>query len=88
MQPTIEDILALLAKQQAPEVVTPTIICNVDGELVCFNDETDLKKFMWSERPSTVTRYNLAGEVVVPFELETIKPKVRGPYKKKETQAE
>ena len=85
MNPTIEQLLAMLAgQQQTCETLIPQIVCCVDGELICFNTEDDLKKFMWTERPTQVNRYNFVGEVVVPFELSTVNgPKApRGPYKK------
>ncbi len=54
---------------------TPTIVCKVDGELMEFKNEKALKKLMWKDRPENVIRYDLVGEVVVPFELETTKVK-------------
>ena len=49
---------------------TPKIVCSIDGELMRFKNEGALKKFMWSQRPETVIRYDLVGTVEVPFELQ------------------
>ena len=51
---------------------TALIVCNIDNELIEFQNEKELKKFMWSNRPNKVLRYNLVGETIVPFDLDII----------------
>ena len=74
MEPTIlaqllEEIKVI--KPDTKETKVPTIVCNIDGELLQFADENALKKFMFKERVDTVIRYDLVGEVTVPMKLIT-----------------
>ena len=73
---TIEQLAKALSGLTSTEIKTkkektPTIICNIDGELIEFKGEKQLKQFMWTQRPNKVLRYDLAGEVSVPFDLTT-----------------
>ena len=74
MEPTILTQLLdelKVIKPSTEETKIPTIVCNVDGALMQFADESALKKFMFKERVDTVIRYNLAGEVTIPMKLVT-----------------
>lgn len=73
---TVEQLAKALSGLTSAEIKTkkektPTIICNIDGELIEFKGEKQLKQFMWAQRPNKVLRYDLAGEVSVPFDLNT-----------------
>ena len=73
-------ILELIATNGKPKVKkpkTPKIVCNVEGTLMEFADESALKSFMWSSRVESVIRYDLAGKVTVPFELSVEAPKTK-----------
>ena len=75
-----EAILELIATNGKPKVKkpkTPKIVCNVNGDLMEFADEAELKQFMWSSRVESVIRYDLAGKVTVPFELSVEAPKTK-----------
>lgn len=75
-----EAILELINENKQPKVKkpkTPKIVCNVEGTLMEFADETALKSFMWSSRVESVIRYDLAGKVTVPFELSVEAPKTK-----------
>lgn len=75
-----EAILELIATNGKPKVKkpkTPKIVCNVNGDLMEFADEAELKAFMWSSRVESVIRYDLAGKVTVPFELSVEAPKTK-----------
>lgn len=75
-----EAILELIATNGKPKVKkpkTPKIVCDVNGELMRFVDEAELKAFMWSSRVESVIRYDLAGKVTVPFELSVEAPKTK-----------
>ena len=75
-----EAILELIATNGQPKVKkpkTPKIVCNVEGTLMEFADESALKSFMWSSRVESVIRYDLAGKVTVPFELSVEAPKTK-----------
>lgn len=69
------NILSKLGAVKVKKEKTPKIICNVDGELISFKNEKELKKFIWKERPETIIKYDLVGEVVVPFDLQVISDK-------------
>ena len=73
-------ILELIATNGQPKVKkpkTPKIVCNVEGTLMEFADEAELKAFMWSSRVESVIRYDLSGKVTVPFELSVEAPKTK-----------
>lgn len=75
-----EAILELIATNKQPKVKkpkTPKIVCNVEGTLMEFADESALKSFMWSSRVESVIRYDLSGKVTVPFELSVEAPKTK-----------
>lgn len=74
----VEIIMASGMKPKKPK--TPKIVCDVNGELMQFANEAALKSFMWSSRVESVIRYDLAGKVIVPFELS-----VEAPKKQKQT---
>lgn len=63
--------------QKVKKPKTPKIVCDVNGELMRFVDEAELKAFMWSSRVESVIRYDLAGKVTVPFELSVEAPKTK-----------
>ena len=70
----VEDLKSLLAVNvKVKKEKTPKIVCKVDGELMEFKNEKALKKFIWKERPETIIKYDLTGEVIIPFDLEIIK---------------
>ena len=80
LQDAILELIATNGQLKVKKPKTPTIVCNVDGTLMEFADETELKSFMWSSRVESVIRYDLAGKVRVPFELS-----VEAPNKQKQT---
>lgn len=72
----VEDLKSLLiGSVKVKKEKIAKIVCKIDGELMEFKNEKTLKKFIWKERPENIIKYELAGEVVVPFELEIIKDK-------------
>lgn len=69
----VEDLKSLLTGNvKVKKEKVAKLVCKIDGELIEFKNEKALKKFIWKERPETIIRYDLAGEVIVPFELEII----------------
>jgi len=62
-------------KPKTKKEKTAKIVCNIDGVLKAFKDETELKNFMFTERVQNVIRYDLAGKVEFPIELKTTKIK-------------
>lgn len=66
------EALASLGKVKTKKEKVAKIVCKIDGELIEFKNEKALKKFIWKERPETIIKYDLVGEVVVPFDLQVI----------------
>ena len=78
MENTIINQLAKELENSKPKTKknkVKTIVCNVDGQLISFKNETELKQFMFVERVSNVIRYDLTGRVEFPIELTTSKIK-------------
>lgn len=77
LQEAILELIATNGKPKVKKPKTPKIVCDVNGELMRFVDEAELKAFMWSSRVESVIRYDLAGKVTVPFELSVEAPKIK-----------
>lgn len=77
LQEAILELIATNGKPKVKKPKTPKIVCDVNGELMRFVDEAELKAFMWSSRVESVIRYDLAGKVTVPFELSVEAPKTK-----------
>lgn len=77
LQEAILELIATNGKPKVKKPKTPKIVCDVNGELMRFVDEAELKAFMWSSRVESVIRYDLSGKVTVPFELSFEAPKTK-----------
>ena len=60
-----------LIKPKTKKEKVAKIVCNIDGALKAFKDESELKHFMFTERVQNVIRYDLSGKVEFPIELVT-----------------
>lgn len=65
----------LVAKVPTKKQKTNKIVCDIDGELIGFENEKALDKFIYKNRPDTIIQYDLAGEVVVPVNKKIVKIK-------------
>ena len=66
-----------ITKPKTKKEKVAQIVCNIDGALKAFKNESELKHFMFTERVQNVIRYDLSGKVTVPFELSVEAPKTK-----------
>lgn len=60
-----------ITKPKTKKEKVAQIVCNIDGALKAFKNESELKHFMFTERVQNVIRYDLSGKVEFPIELVT-----------------